>query len=100
MILAKIRIRVNFIETLNRTPNSLNEKQEKTYTRHATMIFTHLMLWKTKSESDGSNSKAIARRLNQWHKGELDEFFNEGKALQLHLTKSTKKSRKRSTAIY
>ena len=40
------------------------------------------MLYKNKSESDGSNSKTIARRLEQWQKGELDELFNEGKALQ------------------
>ena len=58
---------------------------------HATMIFPHLMLCKTKSESDGSNSKTIARRFKQWHKGELDELFNEGKALQICLVKSKKK---------
>ena len=58
---------------------------------HATMIFPHLMLFKTKSESDGSNSKTIARRFKQWHKGELDELFNEGKALQICLSKSKKK---------
>ena len=49
------------------------------------------MLCKTKSESDGSKSKTKARRLKQWHKGELDEFFNEGKALQMRLAKSKKK---------
>ena len=37
------------------------------------------------------NSKTIARRLKQWHKGELDELFNEGKALQMRLAKSKKK---------
>ena len=58
---------------------------------HATMIFPHLMLCKTKSESVGSNSKTIARRLRQWHKGELDELFNEGNALQMRLVKSKKK---------
>ena len=30
---------------------------------------------KTKSESDGSNSLTIARRLKQWHKGKQDNFF-------------------------
>ena len=43
------------------------------------------------NRSDGSNSKPIERRLKQWHKGELDEIFNEGKALQMRLAKSKKK---------
>ena len=55
------------------------------------MMFPQLMLFKTISESDGSNSKTIARRLKQWHKGELDELFKEGKALQMRLVKSKKK---------
>ena len=55
------------------------------------MIFPHLMLCKTKSESDGSNSKTIARRLKQWHKGELDDLFNEGKAPQMRSAKRKKK---------
>ena len=48
------------------------------------------MLCRTKSDSDGSNSKTIAKRLKQWHKSELDELFNEGKALQMRLAKSKK----------
>ena len=75
MILAKNRIGFNFIETLKRTLNSLTETQENTYAMHATMIFPHIMLCKTKSESDGSNSLTIARRLKQWHKGKQDNFF-------------------------
>ena len=55
------------------------------------MIFPHFMQCKTKSESDSSNSKTKARRLKQWHKGELDELFNEGKALQMRLAMSKKK---------
>ena len=90
MILAKKIIGFNFIETLIRTLNSLIKMQENTYAMHATMIFPQLMLCKTKSESDGSNSKTIARRHKQWHKGELDEIFNEGKALQMRLAKSKK----------
>ena len=91
MMLAKNRIGFNFLETLKITLNSLIETQENTYATHATMIFPHLMLCKTKSESDGLNSKTIARRLKQWHKGKLDELFNEGKALQMRLAKSKKK---------
>ena len=65
MIHAKNRIGFNFIETLNRTLNSLIETQENTYAMHATRIFPHLMLYEIKSASDGSNSKTIARRLKQ-----------------------------------
>ena len=54
------------------------------------MIFPHLMLCRTKSDSVGSNSKTIAKRLKEWHKSELDELFNEGKALQMRLAKSKK----------
>ena len=91
MSLAKNRIGFNFIATLNRTLNSLIEPQETTYAMHATIIFPDFMLCKTKLESDGLNSKTIARRLKQWHKGELDELFIEGKALQVRLAKSKKK---------
>ena len=91
MILAKNRFGFNFIEILNRTLNPLNETQKKTYAMHALMIIPHLNLCKTKSESDVSNSKTTARRLKQWHTGELDEFFNERKALQTLLVKSKKK---------
>ena len=62
MILAKNRDGFKFKKTLSRTLSSLIEKQENTYAMHATMIFPHLMLCETKSDSDGSNSKTIARR--------------------------------------
>ena len=91
MILAKNRIGFNFIETVNRTLNSLIETQENTYARHATMIFPQPMQCKTKLESDGLNSKTVARRLRHWHKCELDELFNEGKELQTRVVKSKKK---------
>ena len=52
---------------------------------HAAMIFSHLLLDKTKSENDGSLSKTIARRLKQWEDGDLDGLNNEGKALQMRL---------------
>ena len=38
------------------------------------MIFPHLILCKTKLESDSSNSETTARRLKQWHKGELNKM--------------------------
>ena len=49
------------------------------------------MICETKSESDGSNSITIARKLKQWHKGELDELFDEEKALPMRFLKSKKK---------
>ena len=47
---------------------------------HPAMIFPHLLLCKTKFEIDASLSKTIARRLNQWQDGNLDELYNEGAA--------------------
>ena len=61
MILSKNKVGYNFIETLNRTSNSLIENNENTFAIHAAMIFPHLLLCKTKSENDGSLSKTIAR---------------------------------------
>ena len=46
---------------------------------------------KTKSKKDGSLSKTIVRRLKQWQDGELDGLYNEGKALQMRLTKGSRR---------
>ena len=85
MILSKNKVAENFIETINTTLNSLIENNENTFAMHAAMIFSHLLLDKTKSENDGSLSKTIARRLKQWEDGDLDGLNNEGKALQMRL---------------
>ena len=68
MILSKNKVGYNFIETLNRTLNSLIENKENTFAMHAAMIFPHLLLCKTKSEIDESFSKtiAMARRRPGW----------------------------------
>ena len=55
------------------------------------MIFPHLLLCKTKSENDGSLSKTIARRLKQLQDGDPDGLYNEGKALQMRLTKGSRR---------
>ena len=64
--LVKNKVGYNFIETLNRTLNSLIENYENTFAMHAAMIFPHLLPCKTKFEIDGFLSKTIARRLKQW----------------------------------
>ena len=38
------------------------------------MIFPNLLLCKTKSKNDESLSKTIARRLEQWQEGDLDDL--------------------------
>ena len=58
---------------------------------HAAMIFPHLQLCKIESEIDGSLSKSIARRLNQWQDGDLDGLYNERKALEMRLTKGSRR---------
>ena len=57
----------------------------------AAMIFLHLLPCKTKSEYDGSLSKTITRRLEQWKDGDLDELYNEKKALQMRLLKGSRR---------
>ena len=79
------------IPLINRTLNSLIENNENAFAMHAAMIFPHLLLCKTKSENDGSLSKTIARRLKQWQDGDLDGLYNEGKALQISLTKGSRR---------
>ena len=49
----------------------------------AAMILPHLQLPKTKSETNGSNSKTQSRRINLWKQGPLDGLFTEAKALQI-----------------
>ena len=91
MILSKNKVSYNFIETLNRTLNSLIENTENTFAMHAAMIFPHLLLCKTKSKIDGSLSKTIARRLKQWQDGDLDGLNKEGKALQMRVLKGSRR---------
>ena len=57
----------------------------------AAMICPHLLLCKTKSETDGSLSKTIARRPKQGQDGDLDGIYNEGKALQMHFLKGSRR---------
>ena len=70
--LVKNKVGYNFIETLNRTLNTLIENNENTFAMHAARIFPHFLLCKTESEIDGSLSKTIARRLKQCQDGDLD----------------------------
>ena len=51
----------------------------------AAMIMPHLILAKTKNESDGSVTKTILRRLDQWIKGDFHNLFNEARALQVEI---------------
>ena len=89
--LVKTKVGYNFIETLNRTLNSLIENNKKTFAIHAAIIFPHLLLCKTKSKNDGSLSKTIVRRLKQWEDGDLDGLYKEGKALQMRLLKGSRR---------
>ena len=91
MILSKKKVGYNFIETLNRTLNSLIENNKNTFAMHAAMIFPQLLLCKKKSENDGSLSKTIARRLKQWQNGDLDGLYSERKALQMRLLKRSRR---------
>ena len=91
MILSNNKVVYKFIETLNRTLNSLIENNENTFAMHAAMIFPHLILCKTKSEIYGSLSKTLARRPKQWQDGHLDGLYNQEKALQMRLLKGSRR---------
>ena len=49
----------------------------------AAMILPNLLLPKTKSETSGSNSKTLSRRIILLKQGILDELSTEAKALQI-----------------
>ena len=66
MILSKNKVSYKFIETLNRSLNSLIENNKNTFAMHTAMIFPHLLLCKIKSQNDGSLYKTVARRLKRW----------------------------------
>ena len=56
----------------------------------AAMILPHLLLPKTKSETNGSYSETFSRRIFLWKQGLLDELFTEAKALQIRHPKQKK----------
>ena len=56
----------------------------------AAMILPHLLLPKTKSETNGSDSKTLSRRIILWKQSLLDELFTEAKALQIRHPKQKK----------
>ena len=56
----------------------------------AAMILPHLLLPKTKSETNGSNSRTLSRRIILWKQGLIDELFTEAEALQIRQPKQKK----------
>ena len=56
----------------------------------AATILPHLLLSKSRSETNGSNSKTLSRRIILWKQGLLDELFTEAKALQIRHSKQKK----------
>ena len=57
----------------------------------ATMVMPHLILARSKDGNDGSITKTIGRRLDQWLNGNFMDLFLEAKALQERLPKKSKK---------
>ena len=51
----------------------------------------HLLLARTKDASDGSIGKTLNRRMDQGLNGQIENLFNEAKALQLRQKKTTTK---------
>ena len=90
-----------YVESLNvlLTPlanNSLNSD----VAFYAAFVFPHLVLPKTKREVDGSISKIIGRRLKQWNAGQIEELFEEAKAIQMRLVKNNKRKDEKEAKIF
>ena len=84
IILNKKNPGFQFIEILNQQLLSLvEETPNSNVAMKAAMILPHLLLPKTKSESNRSNSKTLSRRIILWKQGLLDKLFTEAKALQI-----------------
>ena len=83
--------RNKFIELLNQQLLSLvEETPNSNVAMKAAMILLHLLLSKTKSETNGSHSKTLSGRIILWKQGLLDEFSIEAKALQIKHPKQKK----------
>ena len=91
IVLSKNKTGFQFIELLNQQLLSLVEKTPNSnVAMKAAMILPHLLLPKTKSETNGSNSKTLSRRIILWKQGLLDKLFTESKALQIRHPKQEK----------
>ena len=100
-ILSKNKVGFTYVESLNvlLTPlanNSLNSD----VAFYAAFVFPHLVLPKTKREVDGSISKIIGRRLKQWNAGQIEELFEEAKAIQMRLVKNNKRKDEKEAKIF
>ena len=58
----------------------------------AAMALQHLVLAKTKESYDGSIAKTMSRRISQWKRIDIENLFNEAKALQFRLSKNSNKT--------
>ena len=91
IVLSKNKPGFQFIELLNQQLLSLvEETPNSNVAMKAAMILPHLLLPKTKSETKGSNSKSLSRRIILWKHGLLYEIFTEAKALQVRYPKQKK----------
>ena len=91
IVLSKNKPGFQFIELLNQQMLLLvEETPNSNVAMKAAMILPHLLLPKTKSETNGSNSTTLSRRIILWKQGLLDELFIEAKALQIRHPKQKK----------
>ena len=98
IILSKNKPSFQLIELVNQQLFSLvEETQISNVAMKAAIIFPHLLLPKTKSETKGSKSKTLSRLIILWKQGLLDELFTEAKAL--HFRRSPKQKTKLSNSI-
>ena len=81
--LRKNKVGHNFVKTLSVIITAFVDKTEFSFIAlKAAMVMPHLVLTRPKDETDGSLSKTLTRRMDQWLNAEFGELFQEAKALQ------------------
>ena len=90
--ISKNKTGFKFTDTMNTVLSGTLDRPEKAeIALIATMVMPHLILARSKDGNDGSITKTIGRRLDQWLNGNFMDLFLEAKALQERLPKKSKK---------
>ena len=78
-----------FAKQLNILPQTLADRTSRiNLSMIAAMTLPHLVLAKSKDSYDGSIAQTISRRLSQKKRVDMENLFNEAKALQFRLSKN------------
>ena len=91
-ILGKNTAGYEIVNQLNILLQSLADRKNRSnVSMIAVMDLLHLVLAKTEISNDSSIAKTISRRKSQWKKADIENLFNQSKALQCMLSKNSNK---------